>query len=435
MAYIPETTATDWTTSSDGIYLSVFDETGQAFDGLYAQLHPKNGDVFPCVVSFDGVSCPAELTFIDNLDATVFGCGNNYLINPSAEDTKQPFFFLIYSNTAGVVTTKSGDTHTFAIYATDAEDTPATSEQYKTGLFEMCRRLLRVNKEEYRTAYYDMVYKVLSHPGVEVSDVGYQRVRAATEKFVNRVSDSGDIFSNNVVSMLEELYPELIVPAFAEIGIVTSYEEVAGVYGVFTFTYPDGKSEVYRFNGFNVDYAGNDVVESSATPAGLTVRVHSTLAYARQVIPYWDYQPDKNTIPLNELAGNRASFVPNWGAGGLYWQYDAELKELEFTGEGDLRMPPSMFIGAYDSLGLGGVQTVIYGAGVRSLPTGAFDWTSGSILVFLHSATDTVTLNGMLTDEDSTVRLTIYCDNEHIRAGTVASGATVNWHPLSEWGG
>lgn len=308
-----------------------------------------------------------------------------------------------------------------------------SSEQYKTAMFEQCRRAIRVDNEALRVAYYDMVYQVLEHDGVVVDYDGYDGFRVATEGYLNYLSDNNlltgsDIFND---ANFEEKYEEFWGAAFAGIGITSTVTAGAMGSATFSFTFPDGITQDYSL-------ADNDGYDS---PAEMNVRFYSTLDYAQKVTDYWDIQPNENTIPLNEMAGNRASFVQNWEAGGLYWHYNSENQEIEFTGEGALKMTPSQFTGSMNGLGLGTVLTAIYGAGVTGLPASAFEWgSSGSArtIVCMQSSAAEVALGGSLASiggSDNPFTLEIYCDNESIRAGTFGNYVKVNWHPLSEWGG
>lgn len=306
-----------------------------------------------------------------------------------------------------------------------------SSEQYKTAMFEQCRRALRVEDESLRVAYYDMVYQVLEHDGVVVDAEGYDGFRVATEGYLNYLSDNdlltGSAIYNdsNFVAKFEEFWGA----AFSSIGIEVSIAKGTGS-AIFTFAYTDGTSSSYTLADVGWD-----------SPAEMNIRFYSTLDYAQKVMPYWDIQPSEDTIPLNELAGNRASFVTNWEAGGLYWHYNSESKEIEFTGEGELKMTPDMFLGSINGLSLGEVQTAIYGAGVTYLPSDAFEWgkagTSRTI-VCLHGANDAVSLGGTLANvgvSSSPYTLDIYCDNETIRSAVFGSYEIINWHTLAEWAG
>lgn len=301
-----------------------------------------------------------------------------------------------------------------------------SSEQYKTALFEMCRRALRVENEACRVAYYDMVYQVLEHDGVVVDAAGFEGFREATEGYLNYLSDN-NLLTGEAIYGDENFaakFDEYWGTAFRAIGITASVTKSMGS-ATFTFAYEDGTTSTYTLTDLGGD-----------SPAEMNIRFYSTLDYAQKVMPYWNIQPNEDTIPLNEIAGNRASFVTNWEAGGLYWHYDSQRQEIEFTGEGELKMTPSQFTSTSNGLGLGAVQTAIYGAGVKSLPTGAFAWGTTCTIVCLHGVTDEVTLSGVLANGTMLNRYTleIYCDNEAIKAGTF-SYVTANWHPLSEWGG
>lgn len=309
-----------------------------------------------------------------------------------------------------------------------------SSEQYKTAIFEMCRRALRVEDEQCRVAYYDMTYQVLEHEGVVVDAEGYEGFRVATERYINCLSDNNLLTAEDILrdSDFDTKYAEYVSPAFAGIGIASTSERHYGDgYVDFSFTFPDGKTQIYRITS----------PLSSLYHIEINLRFYSTLDYAQKVMPYWDIQPSEDTIPLNELAGNRASFVTNWEAGGLYWHYNSESQEIEFTGEGELKMLPARFTGTTNGLGLGTVMTAIYGAGVKALPSGAFAWGAAGTtqtIVCMHGAADEVTLGGTLANigtSSNPYTLNIYCDNETIRSGTFGSNVVVSWHALSEWAG
>lgn len=310
-----------------------------------------------------------------------------------------------------------------------------SSEQYKTAMFEQCRRAIRVINEDRRVAYYDMVYQVLEHDGLEIDYDGYNGFRVALEAYLNYVSDKNLLTTQSIYQDSEgftKKVMEYFADAFANIGITL---HVAGNIDVltFSFTYSDGITESYVITP--------RTLPSYGTPAELNIRFNSTLDYAKKIIEYWDIQPSEDTIPLNELAGNRASFVTNWEEGGLYWHYNRETKEIEFTGDGELKMRPGQFTGNTDGLGLGEVLVAIYGAGVQALPSRAFEWGGNGTtrtIVCLHGAKDTVVFPNDLADIGSSTSpytLNIYCDNETIRAGTFGEYVVVNWYSLSEWAG
>lgn len=308
-----------------------------------------------------------------------------------------------------------------------------SSEQYKTAIFELARRSIRVPYEELRVAYYDMMYRVLEHEGVTVDHDSYNGFREAIEAYLNYLSDAGLLTGDDIFHAedFEARYDEFWGPAWAGIGITSTVtKDSSDGPASFSFTYPDGVNEVYKVGDYN-----------TASPVELNIRFYSTLDYARKVMPYWAVQPAEDTVPLNELAGNRASFVTNWEEGGLYWSYSSERQEIEFTGEGELKMHPSYFTGNTNGLGLGTVVTAIYGAGVKALPASAFNWGAAGesrTVVCLHDAADAVTLGGKLATVGSSTNpytLEIYCDNEAIRAGTFGDYVTVNWHTLAEWEG
>lgn len=309
-----------------------------------------------------------------------------------------------------------------------------SSEQYKMALFQQCRRICRVREENQRCTYYDLVYKVLEHDGVTVDADGYEAFRQSTEGYLNYLSDSGFLTANDVHgdSNFVAKWDQYWGAAFGAIGITaTSSKDDYGA--TFTFIFPDGVTESYDIEGQDGAYANNYVEPN--------VRINTTLDYAKQIMPFWNIQPSEDTIPLNEISGNRASFVTNWEEGGLYWSFDSDKKEIEFTGEGALKMTPSNFTSNSIGLGLGTIDTAIYGAGVTGLPVGAFNWGAAGTsrtIVCLHGASDEVTLAGSLASvgsSSSAYTLDIYCDNETIRAGTFGSYVTVNWHSLSEWAG
>lgn len=306
-----------------------------------------------------------------------------------------------------------------------------SSEQYKTAIFEMCRRTFRVDKENLRITYFDMVYKVLEHESVIVTAEGYDSFCKALEGYLNYCSDSNLLTAQSIYqdSNCVSKVHEYLRPAFAGIGITMTFSKPESGQAKFVFVYPDGSEETYILT----DDSGVE----------LNIRFYSTLDYAKRIMPYWDTQPSEETIPLNELHRLRGSFVTNWDGDGVYWSFDKETKTIEFTGTGTLIMPPSNFIGTTnkDSVNIGEVLVAIYGAGVTSLPLYAFDWGSAGTtctIVCLHSASDAVTLNGSLALTGSSSKLytlEIYCDNEAIRAGTFGQYVNVNWHPLSEWAG
>jgi hypothetical protein len=306
-----------------------------------------------------------------------------------------------------------------------------SSEQYKTAIFEQCRRAIRVSEEARRVAYYDMVYKVLEHDGVVVDADSYNQFRIATEGYLNYLSDNNLLTASDMVEdkKFAEKVQEYWGGAFSAIGITMHVVYESGIL-TFSFTYQDGITESYSLTEY-----------MTGSPAEMNIRFYSTLDYAQKVIPYWDIQPSEDTIPLNELAGNRASFVTNWEEGGLYWHYNREIKEIEFTGDGELKMVPSQFTGFKNGLGLGEVLVAIYGAGVNALPSGAFEWGGAGTtrtIVCLHGAKDAVVFPSDLADIGSSTSpytLNIYCDNESIRSGTFGAYVVVNWYSLSEWTG
>ena len=195
-----------------------------------------------------------------------------------------------------------------------------SSEQYKTALFEQCRRALRISDEARRVAYYDMAYRVLEHDGVVVDAEGYERFRMSIEGYLNYLSDNNLTTAQSAFTasdFADRVY-EYWFEAFASIGIIMAkpVKESNLFYAslTFTFTYPDETTESYKLT--NLDFN---------SPVELNARFNSTLDYAKKIMPYWDIQPDENTIPLNEIFGNRASYVTNWGEGGVYWSYDSEF--------------------------------------------------------------------------------------------------------------
>jgi len=307
-----------------------------------------------------------------------------------------------------------------------------SSEQYKTAIFEMCRRSLRVESELTRVTYYDMLYAVLEHEGVTVDAEGYDRFRVGLEGHLNYLSDNNLLTPSQIRNdtAFEEKYVEFWGAAWEGIGITSTATRYGDKYVDFAFTYPDGLSETYRVGGSETDLQCN-------------IRFYSTLDYAQKVMPYWTITPSEDLVPLNELHRFRGSFVTNWEGEGVYWDFDKESQTIEFSGTGTLILNPNYFKGtlAANSMNLGDVLTAIYGAGVTGLPANAFNWgTAGTTrtIVCLHGATDAVTLGGTLSSlgsSSSAYILEIYCDNENIRAGTFGQYVTVNWHALSEWSG
>lgn len=307
-----------------------------------------------------------------------------------------------------------------------------SSEQYKTALFEMCRRTFRVEDQKTRVTYYDMMYAVLEHDGVTVDADGYERFREGAEGHVNYLSDNNLLTPGAIGSdpKFSEKYAEFWGPAWESIGITSSATIYNDNYIDFAFTFPDGLSKTYRIGGSQTDLQCN-------------IRFYSTLDYAQKVMPYWAIIPSEDLIPLNEMHRFRGSFVTNWDGEGVYWDFDNDTQTIEFSGTGSLILNPSYFKGslASNSMNLGDILTAIYGAGVTGIPAYAFDWGAAGMtrtIICLHGATDEVTLGGILADsgsENSAYTLEIYCDNEAIRAGSFGTHVTVNWHSLSEWAG
>lgn len=307
-----------------------------------------------------------------------------------------------------------------------------SSEQYKTAIFEMCRRSLRVESELTRVTYYDMLYAVLEHDGVTVDAEGYDRFRVGLEGHLNYLSDNNLLTPSQIRndSAFEEKYVEFWGAAWEGIGITSTATIYGDEYVDFAFTYPDGSLETYRIGGSQTDLQCN-------------IRFYSTLDYAQKVMPYWNITPSEDLLPLNEMHRLRGSFVTNWDGEGVYWNFNKATQTIEFTGTGTLILAPSYFKGtlAANSMNLGDITTAIYGAGVTGLPNNAFNWgTAGSTntIVCLHGAMDEVLFSGTLANlgtVDSPCTLEIYCDNETIRAGSFGSYVVVNWHPLSEWAG
>lgn len=306
-----------------------------------------------------------------------------------------------------------------------------SSEQYKTALFEQCRRAIRVPDETYRTAWYDMVYKILEHDGVVVDETGYTGFKNSLEGYLRYLSDNNIITGRQIHDddNFVTVYDQYWGTAFAGIGITTTCSEPSSGTVNFYFTYSDGTQESYTISDYGTEIS----------PAEMNIRFYSTLGYARDIQEFWSIEPTEDTIPLNEMAGNRASFVTNWGEGGLYWKYGEE--EIEIYGEGNLTMVPARFTGIKNGIGLGNVKTAYYGAGVKALPTGAFDWgAAGSAvnIICYHGADDPVTLAGNLstfTNANNPYTLHIYCDNNAIRNATFGAGAKPQWHSLTEWPG
>lgn len=307
-----------------------------------------------------------------------------------------------------------------------------SSEQYKTAIFEMCRRSMRIESELTRVTYYDMLYQVLEHDGVTVDADGYDNFRVGLEGHLNYLSDNNLLTPSAIRgdSNFEAKYVEFWGDAWKGIGITSTATKTGDEYVDFAFTYPDGATETYRVGGSETDLQVN-------------IRFYSTLDYAQRVMPYWEIVPSEDLLPLNEMHRLRASFVTNWEGEGVYWGFDKESRTIEFSGVGTLILTPGYFKGTLsaNSLNLGDVLTAVYGAGVTGLPSGAFNWGAAGTtrtIVCLHGAADEVTLNGTLSSlgsSSSAYTLEIYCDNETIRAGSFGSYVTVNWHALSEWSG
>ena len=307
-----------------------------------------------------------------------------------------------------------------------------SSEQYKTAIFEMCRRSLRVESELTRVTYYDMLYAVLEHDGVTVDANGYDGFRVGLEGHLNYLSDNNLLTPRQIRDdpAFEEKYVEFWGAAWEGIGITSTAKKYGDEYVDFAFTYSDGSLETYRIGGSQTDLQCN-------------IRFYSTLDYAQKVMPYWNITPSEDLLPLNEMHRLRGSFVTNWDGEGVYWNFNKATQTIEFTGTGTLILAPSYFKGtlAVNSMNLGDITTAIYGAGVTGLPNNAFNWgTAGSTntIVCLHGAMDEVLFSGTLANlgtVDSPCALEIYCDNETIRAGSFGSYVVVNWHPLSEWAG
>lgn len=310
-----------------------------------------------------------------------------------------------------------------------------SSEQYKTVLFEQCRRALRIEDETIRVIYFDMVYQVLEQESVIIDADGYDGFRVGLEGYLNYLSDNNLLTGDSAygdAAFVDKVH-EYWGTAFAGIGITMTVERAsASNVPTFTFVFPDESTQKYVLSDYNW-----------GSPIELNVRFNSTLDYAQKVMPYWDIQPSEDTVPLNELHRLRGSFVTNWDGEGVYWTFDKATKTIEFSGTGTLAMTPTNFTGTNtsNSMNLGDVLTAIYGAGVTGLPTNAFNWGSAGTtrtIVCLHGVSDAVTLGGTLSNLGSssgTYTLEIYCDNEAIRAGTFGSYVVINWHPLSEWAG
>lgn len=307
-----------------------------------------------------------------------------------------------------------------------------SSEQYKTALFEQCRRAIRVPNENYRVAWYGVVYNVLEHEGVYVDEEGYEGFKQSLEGYLRYLSDN-DILTGSDIhddSNFVTSYETYWAPAFAGIGITTTTTDPANGSVTFSFTYPDGITEKYTLS------------DSDVSPVEVNSRFYSTLAYAEKIQDYWLIEPTEDTVPLNEIPGHRASFVTNWGEGGLYWRRSAEDEDIEIYGEGELKMVPARFTSNTNGLGLGNIKTAYYGAGVNALPLGAFDWCSGANksvnIICYHGANDPVTLAGNVstfTNANAPYTLHIYCDNLAIRNATFAAGANPQWYSLTEWPG
>ena len=310
-----------------------------------------------------------------------------------------------------------------------------SSEQYKTALFEQCRRALRIEDEKIRVIYFNMVYQVLEQESVTIDAEGYDGFRVGLEGYLNYLSDNnlltGDSAYNDA-AFVDKVH-EYWGTAFAGIGVTMTVErESTSDTPTFTFVFPDETTQIYVLSDYNW-----------GSPVQLNVRFNSTLDYAQKVMPYWDIQPSEDTVPLNELHRLRGSFVTNWDGEGVYWDFDKENQTIEFSGTGTLVMTPTNFTGTTtgNSMNLGNVLTAIYGAGVTGLPANAFNWgTAGTTrtIVCLHGAADEVTLAGSLSSLGSSSNpytLEIYCDNEAIRAATFGTNVVRNWHSLSEWTG
>lgn len=307
-----------------------------------------------------------------------------------------------------------------------------SSEQYKTAIFEMCRRSLRIESEITRVTYYDMLYMVLEHDGVTVDADGYDSFRIGLESHLNYLSDNNLLTPSAIRNdpNFEEKYVEFWGSAWNSIGIKSTATLYGSEYVDFSFTYPDSITETYRIGGSQTDLQAN-------------IRFYSTLDYAKKVMPYWSITPSDDLIPLNEMHNLRGSFVTNWDGEGVYWDFDKETKTINFSGRGTLILNPNCFKGSLssNSMNLGDILVAIYGTGVTGLPAEAFDWGAegtNRTIVCLHGATDKVTLAGTLSilgTSNLPYTLDIYCDNETIRAGTFGNYVTVNWYPLSEWAG
>lgn len=316
-----------------------------------------------------------------------------------------------------------------------------TSEQYKTAMFNQCRRAIRVEDESLRTAWYNNVYSVLEHEGVEVNEESYQIFKTSTEDYINYLNDNNLITGEDIHgdANFSQAYQQYWGTAFSAIGITTSVSKTDQT-ATFVFTYPDGVTDEFILSD-----------GSSPAPCEMNIRFNSTLNYAERIKDFWSIEPDENTPPLNELSGCRASYVVNWGEGGLYWNYIPEDYSIEFYGRGQLKMSTANFTSNSNGMGLGAVTTAIYGAGVESLPANGLNWGSAGqtiTVVFLHGESDKIVLPSKLTSIGSTssiYTLNIYSDNKIIKDAVQAfktnpstsvfdADNVVNLYPLSSWG-
>lgn len=445
MIHIPEVTLTEFEQAHPDAYIAVIPGAKNLYDELVGITESANSEVsLPCTLAFDGVVYELELHRATG-ELNFFACGNFTIPFPTIQGDEEylgkeyPFLFMAGDADTGVFISPPapGETHTLEVRSIMG----ITSEQYKTAIFEQCRRTFRLPDESIRVAFYTMMYQVLEHDGVFINARGYKGIREAIEKHLNYFSDNNFLTATEIVSdsNFSAKYAEFWTEPLASIGIPESSAWTNGLNSSkFTFTFLDGTTQIYEPCG-----------PSYVAPSEINLRFYSTLDYAQKVMPYWDIQPTDELVPLNELAaGNRATFITNWEAGGLYWHHDAAKQEIEFTGEGKLSMMPAQFTDTANGLRLGTMQTVIYGTGVTEFPKNAFRWAgAGSVttIVCLHGENAPVYFNGGLTDRtveddaetDSTpaITLEIYCDNAAIRAASFHSKTTVNWHPLSEWAG
>lgn len=295
-----------------------------------------------------------------------------------------------------------------------------SSEQYKYLLIQRLRRHMSMNNDADRI-YTQNFFGHLFDDSVTVTEEAYDRFMDLMDQEIQFCADNGIYDCSEITDTMIEEHGLLLVEAFAAIGIDLVIAEAynsggSQIGGNATFTKPTGEVMVYEVRG--------GLYANEKNQFQICAIARTEYQYAKASAKYYNFT-DRVPPELKDYNPFRSGID-------TFWSYNADTATMTITGDGTYTSAPTD-----PQIGGGPYTSLIVGANVSCIDTGAFSAPSVQSIVLLHAADAPLQIKESLFGSNKDVStVAVYCDNQAMRSyENTSSYRVMILYSLDEWNG